>query len=332
MSKKIALYGAFSDNMLTALSSKCPKGFETYHVAASGDLSALADADYMVNRGGVVDAKIMDASPRIKWIQKWGVGYDKIDVKAAGERGIPVGICVGGNSIPVAEMTVTLMLDVLRNVIALNAKMKTGEWAREQYSTRSYLLHGKTVGLIGIGNIARKVADIVRNGFEAQVLYYDIVRLDEEQEKFLGVTYTDFDMLLAQSDIISIHVPLLESTKGMISKEKIGLMKPTACIINTSRGGIINESDLVEALREGRILGAGLDTFTQEPLSKDAELLKLDCVTATPHCAGNTVDNDINMAAICMDCIARYDAFGSREMREIVNREFINFNRIEETK
>lgn len=322
MCKKIALYGAFSANMIQALNSRCPAGFETYPVAA-GDLAALAGADYMVNRGGSVDVQTLDAAPRVKWIQKWGVGYDKIDVEAAGERGIPVGICVGGNSLPVAELTVTLMLDVLRNVIALNEKMKMGEWAREQYSARSYLLHGKTVGLIGIGNIARKVAAIVRNGFEAQVLYYDIFRLSAEQEKALGVTYVDIDTLMTQSDIISIHVPLLKSTEGLINKEKLGLMKPTACIINTSRGGIVNEKDLVEALREGRILGAGLDTFEQEPLSKDAELLTLDCVTATPHCGGNTADNDVNMAAICMDCIARYDASGSHEMREIVNGEYL---------
>ncbi len=323
MSKTIVLYGAFSNNMLTALSNTCPQGFETYQVAAGGDLSALADADYMINRGGTVDAKIMDAAPHIKWIQKWGVGYDKIDVKTAGERGIPVGICMGGNSMPVAELAVTLMLNVLRNIVVLNEKMKTGEWAREQYSARSYLLHGKTVGLIGIGNIAQKVAAIVRSGFEAQVLYYDVFRLNAEQEKALGVTYVDLDTLMAKSDIISIHVPLLDSTEGMINKEKIGLMKPTACIINTARGGIINESDLVEALREGRILGAGLDTFAQEPLSRDAQLLTLDCVTVTPHCGGNTVDNDVHMAAICMDCIARYDASGSLEMREIVNRAFL---------
>ena len=277
----------------------------------------------MVNRGGAVDGSVMDAAPRLKWIQKWGVGYDKIDVKAAGERGIPVGICVGGNSMPVAELAVTLMLDVLRNVVPLNAKMKEGEWVREQYSARSYLLHGKTIGLIGIGNIARKVASIVRSGFDAQVIYYDVFRLSEEQERSLGVVYADLDTLMAQADIVSIHVPLLESTAGMIDRSKLSLMKPTACIINTSRGGIINEADLIEVLRGGKILGAGLDTYAQEPLSRDSELLKLDCVVATPHCGGNTVDNDINMAAICMDCIARYDASGSREMREIVNREFL---------
>lgn len=322
MSKKIALYGSFSENMVKALDSKCPEGFETFKVAVD-DLAALAKADYMVNRGGAVDSRVMDAAPKVRWIQKWGVGYDKIDVVAAGERGIPVGICVGGNSLPVAELAVTLMLDVLRNAIALNEKMKEGEWAREKYSARSYLLHGKTVGLIGIGNIARKVSAIVRNGFGAKVIYYDVMRLSEKQELELGVSYAGLDELMAQSDIISIHVPLLDSTKGLINREKLSMMKPTACIINTSRGGIIDEDALIEVLRAGKILGAGLDTFAQEPLSKDSELLRLDCVVATPHCGGNTVDNDVNMAAICMDCIARYDATGSLEMREIVNREFL---------
>lgn len=322
MSKKIVLYGSFSSSMIKALSTECPEGFEPYHVP-DGEFGALSEADYMINRGGVVDSNVMDAAPGLRWIQKWGVGYDKIDIKAAGERGIPVGICLGGNSIPVSELAVTLMLDVLRNIVPLNAKMKEGKWAREEYSTRSYLLHRKTVGLVGIGSIARKVADIVSNGFDAQVLYYDVFRLSEEQEIELNVTYADLDTLMAQSDIVSIHVPLLESTTGMIDRERLALMKPTACIINTSRGGVINEPDLIEALREGRILGAGLDVYTLEPLSKDSELLKYDCVVTTPHCGGNTVDNDINMAAICMDRIAKYDATGSREMCEIVNREFL---------
>jgi len=323
MAKKIVLYGNFSENMIKELNSKCPEGFETYHVAVGDDLQNISDAQYMVNRGSKVDALIMDAAPHLKWIQKWGVGYDKIDVEAAGERNIPVGICVGGNSIPVAELTVTLMLDVYRNILPLNEKMKSGVWDRETYSDRSYLLHGKIIGLIGIGNIAKKVASIVKNGFGAQVLYYDVFRLNEEEEKTHGVKYVDLDTLMEQSDIVSIHIPLLETTEGLIDYNKLSKMKPTACIINTSRGNIIKEDDLITVLREGRILGAGLDTFAQEPLSKDSELLKLDCVVTTPHCGGNTVDNDVNMAAICMECISRYDAIGSHDMREIVNRKFL---------
>ena len=113
--EKIALYGKFSENMLNALKAKCPEGFETYLVKPDDDLALLADADYMVNRGGVVNAASIAAAPKLKFIQKWGVGYDKIDVKAAGGRGVPVSVCVGGNSMPVAELAVTLMLAVLRS-------------------------------------------------------------------------------------------------------------------------------------------------------------------------------------------------------------------------
>lgn len=320
--KKIALYGSFTLNMLQAIQAKCPEGFEPYEVDVDA-LAALADADYMINRGGAVNGAVLDAAPRLKWIQKWGVGYEKIDIHEAGRRNIPVGICMGGNSLPVAELAVALMLAVLRNIVPMSAKLRMGEWARDQFFSRSYLLNGKTVGLVGIGNIARKVAAIVRDGFGAQVLYYDVLRLSEAQEKSLGVTYAALDDLMTQSDIVSIHVPLLESTEGMIDRERLALMKPTACLINTSRGGVINEVDLIQALREGRILGAGLDTFAQEPLSADSELLKLDCVVTTPHCGGNTVDNDIHMAGICIDCIAAYDATGNRAVPEIVNKEFL---------
>lgn len=321
--KKIALYGTFSPNMLNALENKCPEGFEVYKVGLEEDLDTLKQADYMVNRGGAVDQQVINAAPNVKLIQKWGVGYDKIDVKAAGAKGVPVAVCVGGNSLPVAELAVSLMLDVLRNIVPMAERMKDGEWAREKFSPRSYLLHGKVVGLIGIGNIAKKVAAIVRNGFESQVLYYDVFRLSPEEEEKLGVRYAELDELMAQSDVVSVHVPLLESTAGMVNQALLEKMKPTACIINTSRGGVINEQDLIRVLKDGKILGAGLDTFAVEPLDQDSELLKLDCVVTTPHCGGNTVDNDINMAAICMDCIARYDATGDKKMRGIVNGEFL---------
>ena len=321
--KKILLYGNFSENMLNALRTKCPEGFQVEHQPVGCDLSLLADADYIINRGGEVNAAVIQAAQNTKLIQKWGVGYDKIDVKTAGERGIPVAICVGGNAMPVAELAVTLMLDVLRSVVPMSACLKQGDWSRDRFSPRAYLLHGKTVGLVGIGNIARKVAAIVRGGFDCQVLYYDVFRLTPEQEQELGVSYASLDELMAQSDIVSIHVPLLDSTAGMINRHNLSLMKPTACIINTSRGGVIQENDLIEALQNNKILGAGLDTFAVEPLPADSPLLAMEQVVTTPHCGGNTVDNDINMAAICMANIAQYDSTADNTMRAIVNHEFL---------
>ena len=321
--KKILLYGNFSENMLNALRTKCPEGFQVEHQPVGCDLSLLADADYIINRGGEVNAAVIQAAQNTKLIQKWGVGYDKIDVKTAGERGIPVAICVGGNAMPVAELAVTLMLDVLRSVVPMSACLKQGDWSRDRFSPRAYLLHGKTVGRVGIGNIARKVAAIVRGGFDCQVLYYDVFRLTPEQEQELGVSYASLDELMAQSDIVSIHVPLLDSTAGMINRHNLSLMKPTACIINTSRGGVIQENDLIEALQNNKILGAGLDTFAVEPLPADSPLLAMEQVVTTPHCGGNTVDNDINMAAICMANIAQYDSTADNTMRAIVNHEFL---------
>lgn len=323
MMKKIALYGTYSENMLACLEKKCPEGFSPYHVAADAPVAELADADYIVSRAGAVGEEAFAAAPRLRMVQKWGVGYDKIDVKAAGQRGIPVSICVGGNSMPVAELAVTLMLTVLRNVVPMDMHMEAGEWERDRYFPRSYLLSGKTVGLVGIGNIAKKVAGILRGGFGCEIIYYDVFRLPEEAEQQMGVRYVSLDELMSQSDIVSVHVPLLESTTGMIDREKLSRMKPTAIIINTSRGGVINETDLIEALESGKILGAGLDTYSHEPLGADSPLLRMEQVVTTPHCAGNTVDNDINMAAICMDCIKTYDASGDKTMRSIVNKEFL---------
>lgn len=318
--KKIALHGTFSPNMQECLKEKCPEGFEVYAVSQDSDLAA---ADYIVNRAAAVDAAVIAAAKNAKLIQKWGAGYDKIDVKAAGESGIPVAVCVGGNAMPVAELAVALMMAALRNIQPMAERLKKGEWSRNDYAGRSFLLHGRTVGLLGIGNIAKKVAAIVRGGFDCPVIYYDVFRLPEEQEAALGVEYVSLDELMKQSDILSIHVPLLDSTKGMIDKAKLALMKPTAFVINTARGGVINEEDLIEALQNGTIAGAGLDTYASEPLSPDSPLLHMDNVVTTPHCGGNTVDNDINMAAICMEDIAAFDATKDTSMRCIVNREFL---------
>lgn len=321
--KKIALYGTYSDNMISSLAKKCPDGFSVYSVAADAPLAELADADYIVSRAGAITEETYEAAPKLRMVQKWGVGYDKIDVKAAGKRGIPVSICVGGNSMPVAELAVTLMLTVLRNVVPMGLHMRSGEWERERYFARSYLLSGKTVGLVGIGNIAKKVAAILRGGFGCEVLYYDVFRMSEEDEARMGVHYVSLDELMRSSDVVSVHVPLLESTAGMIDRSKLELMKPTAIIINTSRGGVINEPDLIRALEEGKLLGAGLDTYSQEPLDAASPLLHMEQVVTTPHCAGNTIDNDINMAGICMECIRTFDSTQDRSMRTIVNREYL---------
>lgn len=323
--KKIAYFGRFTESMLRALAEKIPDGYESFSVDPDAPISELADADHIICRAAKLPKESIEAlSPKTRLIHRWGVGYDSVDIEAAGKRGIPVAICVGGNSLPVAEMTVTLMLAVYRNVIPLREGLLRGEVLRERYSPRSYLISGKTVGLLGMGNIAKKVGHIVKNGFGADVIYYDVYRLREEDEASLGFAFVSLDELARKSDILSVHVPLLESTAGMVNASMISKMKKTAIIVNTARGGVVNEDDLTAALQDGRILGAGLDTFSQEPLPADSPLLRLDSVVTTPHCAGNTVDNDINMAAICMETIKTYDTTGDKTLRAFVNREFLS--------
>jgi phosphoglycerate dehydrogenase-like enzyme len=198
-----------------------------------------------------------------------------------------------------------------------------GEWAGNDYMSRAYMINEKTVGLLGLGNIGRNVGKIVKNGFGATVQYYDVRRLPEDVEKELGFKFVGVDELLATSDIISVHVPLLPSTEGMINREALAKMKSTAILINAARGPIINEKDLIEALQNKVILGAGLDTFTEEPLNPSSPLLTMDNVVCTPHAAGNTVDNEINMVKLCLSNIAKYDAGEELRLPVLVNGEYL---------
>jgi len=224
---------------------------------------------------------------------------------------------------PVAEITVLHMLAVYRNLLPLANKIKDNVWARDEYAKKSYMINGKTVGLLGLGSIGQRVGMIVKRGFGAEVQYYDLHRMPEEKEMAIGFKYVDFDTLLRTSDIISLHVPLLDSTRNMINRESFAKMKSTAIIINTSRGGIIDEEALIEALQKQVIAGAGLDTFANEPLDASSPLLQLENLVATPHCGGNTADNDINMVACCIDNILKYDRGDGLKPPILVNQEFL---------
>jgi D-3-phosphoglycerate dehydrogenase len=155
-------------------------------------------------------------------------------------------------------------------------------------------LRGKTVGLLGMGNIGREVVRKL-SGFEVTILYYDVKRLDEAGEKTLPVRYVPFDHLLAESDILSVHVPLLESTRGLVGEAAIAKMKDGAVIINTARGGVVDETALYRALVSGKLFGAGIDTYAVEPPPVDHPLFALEQVVLTPHTGGVVVDNVANV-------------------------------------
>jgi len=253
-------------------------------------LEMVQQADVIMAAGTFVTADIIKGAPRLKLIQKWGIGVDKIDLEAARQAGVTVAITAGATSIPVSEHTLMLMLAVSRRLPLAHRSLQEGKWIAAELRTICSKLDGKTVGLFGFGNIARFVAKRL-SGFDVKLIYHSRNRLDSAIENQYGAHYVDLDTLLAQSDILSLHAPLTEQTRQLFNANTFSKMKRGAMLINTARGELIDEAALVEALRSGQLSSAGLDTFAGEPPALSNPLLHMDQVVVTPHAAGGVYDN-----------------------------------------
>jgi phosphoglycerate dehydrogenase-like enzyme len=253
--------------------------------------AAIRDSEYLLGFPRFLpDDAYMDAK-RLKLLQVLSAGYDYVNIAGARKARIPICSNGGANSVAVAEHALMLMLAVYRKLVTFHQNVAGGQWHQGIPRTVDiYEMEGKTVGLVGLGNIGRQVARRVR-AFDAQVIYYDTFRLSPQEEGKLGVQYASLNTLLETADIVSLHVPLNESTRHMIDAQALGRMKPTAIVINTCRGEVIDERALIEALQHGQILAAGLDTQAKEPPDPNNPLLTLPHVTLTPHSAGPTVDS-----------------------------------------
>ncbi len=245
-----------------------------------------------------IDAEVMDAAPNLKVISTYSVGFDHIDVKEATKRGIYVGHTPGVLTEAVAEFTWALLLAITRNVVKADKLIREGEWNKpwNPFFMVGPELMGKTLGIIGLGRIGKAVAEKAV-AFKMKVIYYDVYR-DEEFEKKYGVEYRPLDEVLREADFVSLHVPLLPETRHMIGERELKLMKPTAYLINTARGAVVDTDALVRALKEGWIAGAALDVFEQEPLPPDHPLTKLDNVVLAPHIASATIEARSKMAEL----------------------------------
>jgi phosphoglycerate dehydrogenase-like enzyme len=251
-----------------------------------------ADAEYYLGspRHGIGN-EFFRAAPRLKLVQLTSAGYDRVDLEAARKAKVPVANNGGANSVAVAEHAVMLMLAVLKKLVYHHNNVAAGTWRAADFaSLRTYEVEGKRLGIVGLGNIGKKVARRVQ-GFDMDVRYYDVVRLSEDQEDALGVRFALFDEILQTSDVVTLHVPLNDVTRSMISTRELALMKKTAILVNTCRGPVVDEHALHQALTSGTIAAAGLDVMVEEPPKKDHPLFKLPNVTLTPHSAGPTWDN-----------------------------------------
>jgi len=319
---RLAMIGPYASDVKPAIRQKLPEDIELVEVSGNDEYQKLEDADFIVLRNFRLDAPDITGLKKCKLIQRWGVGYDTVDIEAAGKQGIPVAITSGVNSASVAELVICLMLSVFRHVPVMNAQLKSGEWERQMFIDKSFMIKGKVAGLIGCGSIGKLVAKKL-NAFDARVVYYDPIRMEESQENELGITYLAFDELLKTADILSLHLPSIDSTKGFINRDVFSKMKPTAILINTARGAIVNERDLIEALEKKVIAGAGLDCFVNEPIEKDNPLLRMDNVVLTPHVGGNTQDISMEMVDRVIENISLVREGKDLDPRDLVNARFI---------
>lgn len=269
----------------------------------------LSQAQYLITAAFPIKRQLLAKAPNVKLIQKTGSGVDNIDLIAAKEMGIIVSSTPGANATSVAEMTIGMILCLYRKLHFLDRETKQGKWMMFEHRPFMFEMKGKTHGIIGIGNIGKEVAKLSK-GFGTNIIYYDSNRLSPETEEELSVSYVPLQDLLAKSDIISLHVPLMLETKNMLGEKQLALMKPNAILINVARGNIIDESALAHALKNGLLLGAGLDTFASEPAHKDNPLFELDNVLVTPHIAGGTRDVLKEVLRLSFENIAKIEGGG----------------------
>lgn len=260
------------------------RGFETEDVLA--DMKEHKP-DAMIVRITPITREVIEANPNLKVVVRHGAGFDALDVKTCHDNGVQTLYAPVANSTSVAETAMLLMLECSRNVIELR-KIWVQDYYKAKLKTRKTTVNGKTVGIIGCGNIGSRLA-VRALGMEMNVLAYDPYKKADEFPEGVEVV-RDLDRIFKESDYVSLHVPNTPITRGMVNKERLEMMKPTAFLINTARGGCVVEQDLYEACKNKTIAGAGLDAIQKEPVDPANPLLTLDNVIIYPHIGGNTME------------------------------------------
>ena len=289
---KIAILDKFHPHIKTAIMAAVPANWTVRFIdenSLAARAAVLGDADIAFVMAAPVPKELLAEAKRLRFIQKLGAGVDRIDLDTCRKQGIAVARLHAGNSIPVAEHTILLMLATYRQLPQIDRRTRAGAWNKEDARGMNRQLQNKTVGLVGFGAIGKEVAKRLR-GFETAILYYDPARATREIEQNLGVKYAELDTLVRTSDIVSLHLPLLPETAGIINAQRIRAMKSGAVLINCARGGLVDEVALATALKDGHLFGAGIDAFSKEPPVGN-ELLELENTVVTSHLAGATLDN-----------------------------------------
>ena len=289
---KVLLINGQGQPVADTFAALAPAGFETAWIpntlSDAEKIEHLRDVEFAVLHPAALSGAVMRAVPSLRLIQLLAAGYEKVDMPVAAERGLPVATNGGANAWAVAEHTLALILALYKRLLPCDRAVRAGEWRKAANGFNTFELAGKTVGVIGAGNIGRKVARRAK-AFETEILYFDACSVPEI-EKELGARKVSLEELVATADVITLHAPLLKETRGLIGTREFAAMKPGTILINTSRAELVDEQALIDALREKKIAGAGIDVYYQEPVRPDHPLLSLDNVVLTPHTAGHAFE------------------------------------------
>ena len=290
-------YLAPNGELLESFQEQAPEGAEIKWVDSSQSIeqqaAELEGVSAVIVSPSVYPVELARLTPSVRLVQTTSAGTDMIDKQTLGELGIRVANNGGGNAVSVAEHTITLLVSVFRKMQLQYNTVKAGEWAgsiRNDWFSQAHEIAGKTVGIVGLGRIGSRVARRLQ-GWECEIIYFDVVTVDPELEAELGATRVSLDELLQTADIITLHVPLNGATTKLISDREFDLMKPSAVLINACRGPVVDEAALIRAIREEKIMAAGLDVLEEEPTSPDNPLFEFDNVLITPHLASFTQES-----------------------------------------
>jgi D-3-phosphoglycerate dehydrogenase / 2-oxoglutarate reductase len=299
---KVLLYETMHAEGTRLLAEKCElvyaKSFEEAHL-----IMLVHDVDAIVIRAnGAVSRKIINAAPRLKVIGRHGVGLDGIDLDAAGERGVQVVYTPIANTESVAEHFVALALMLAKKIRLGDIALRQGNW-KARYELIGTELRGKTLGVLGCGRIGQQTARICHYGFAMPVVYYDVVDYPQVESE-LGAVRAEMEEVCRRADFVSINLPLLPDTRGRVNADLISHMKPSAFLMNMARGPIWNETDVLDALKSGRIAGAGSDVFESEPALSGNPLFEMDNFVGTPHMSAHTDEGMSRMSLVASDVLA----------------------------
>lgn len=308
---------------LNIVRQELPTGFEISFLSEQTDVALakeISSADYLLAGGRLkITKEVLDNAPNLKMIQRSGVGLDSLDLDAIMAKGIPLYVNQGVNAQSVAEHTLLLILASLRRLTEIDRNTKNGIWNKQGQGIRTAELHGKTVGVVGMGSIARTLVSLLRP-FGVKILYTDIARQAEEYERENSMRFVTLDELLEGSDIVTLNCALTDATRHLINSDSVAKMKQGSILVNTARGGIVDTAALYEGLKSGRIGFAGIDVHEEEPIPEDYCLSELGNVILTPHIAGVTADSFRGMMQAAFRNIEKFE---KGELAEIEQYRYI---------